>query len=143
MAFSLRQGVEFHDGSEFNASVVKWNLDRNIAISGNLTGKGDAQNRDLFWFDASYWDDEFTPNWNLSWYKDDPFGLANEVPIINKTEIINPYLINITFNISSTSFEGPLLAVIANISSSQVTVANADAGLGADSSPQVVTIVNT
>ena len=115
IAFSLRQGVEFHDGSEFNASVVKWNLDRNIAISGNLTGKGDAQNRDLFWFDASYWDDEFTPNWNLSWYKHDPFGLANEVPIINKTEIINPYLINITFNTWSNNpayFEGATFVML-------------------------------
>lgn len=115
MAFSLRQGVEFHDGSDFNASVVKWNFDRNIAISGNLTGKGDAQNRDLFWFDASRWENDFTPNWNLSWYKSDPFGLGNEIPIINKTEIINPYLINITFNTWTNDpayFEGATSVII-------------------------------
>ncbi|MFX0083240.1 MAG: ABC transporter substrate-binding protein [Candidatus Hodarchaeota archaeon] len=98
IAFSLRQGVEFHDGSEWNATVAEWNLDRNTIISGNLSGKGDRQNQDLFWFDASQWDGEFTPNWDLSWYKYDLFGLGTEIPIINQTEIINPYLINITFN---------------------------------------------
>ncbi len=115
IAFSLRQGVTFHDGSAWNATVAKWNLDRSIVISGNLTGTGDAQNRDLFWFDASQWDDEFTPNWNLSWYKSDPFGLGNEIPIINKTEIINPYLINITFNTWTNGpgyFEGATFTMI-------------------------------
>jgi len=98
IAFSLREGVEFHDGSEWNATVAKWNLDRNTIISGNLTGNGDRQNQDLFWFDASQWDADFTPNWNLSWYKYDLFGLGSEIPIINNTDIINPTLINITFN---------------------------------------------
>lgn len=104
IAFSLRQGVEFHDGSEWNATVAKWNIDRNIVISGNLSGTGDPQNRDLNWFDASQWENEFTPNWNLSWYKNDPFGLGSEIPIINNTEIINPYMINVTFN---TWYNGP------------------------------------
>jgi ABC-type oligopeptide transport system substrate-binding subunit len=98
IAFSLRTDVEFHDGSEWNATVAEWNLNRNIDISGNLSGNGDPQNRDLYWFDASQWAGEFTPNWNLSWYNYDLFGLGNEIPIINDTQIINPYLINITFN---------------------------------------------
>lgn len=28
VAFQLRKGVKFHDGSDFNAEVAKWNLDR-------------------------------------------------------------------------------------------------------------------
>ena len=107
IAFTLRQGVEFHDGSAFNASVVKWNLDRNIDISGNLTGTGDAQNRDVYWFDASQWTNEFTPNWNLTWaLTGNPFGLDTEIPVINNTEIINNYLVNITFNSWTTNIAG-------------------------------------
>jgi len=106
IAFSLRQGVTFHDGSEWNSTVAKWNIDRNIDISGNLSGKGDFQNRDLYWFDASQWDSDFTANWNLSWYNLDLFGLGNEIPIINKTEVISPYLLNITFNTWTSTVGG-------------------------------------
>ena len=100
IAFSLRSGVTFHDGSEWNATVAKWNIDRNIRISGNQSGTGDFQNRDLYWFDASQWDADFTPNWNLSWHKYNYFGadMGSEIPNINKTEVLSPYLINVTFN---------------------------------------------
>lgn len=115
IAFSLRPGVEFHDGSEWNATVAQWNINRNIDISGNQSGTGDFQNRDLYWFDASQWDADFTPNWNLSWYKDDLFGLGTEIPNINKTEVLSPSLINITFNSWTTtvgSFEAAYFQMI-------------------------------
>jgi len=63
IAISLRQGVEFHDGSDFNASVVKWNLDRMTYVSGfvNLTWNS------RYWFDPSGLQASFSPSWDLSW----------------------------------------------------------------------------
>ena len=33
--FHLREGVKFHDGSEFNATVVKWSIERVINLKGD------------------------------------------------------------------------------------------------------------
>ena len=33
ITLTLRQGVKFHDGSDFNAIVAKWNIDRYLASS--------------------------------------------------------------------------------------------------------------
>ena len=33
--FNIRQGVTFHDGSPLNATVVKWSIDRAIAMNGD------------------------------------------------------------------------------------------------------------
>lgn len=40
VTLTLRQGVKFHDGSEFNAEVVKWNMDRFRTAPGRVELKG-------------------------------------------------------------------------------------------------------
>lgn len=68
MTLTLREGVKFHDGSDFNATVAKWNIDRIFIITGNLTGHGDMRNRDTYWINTLEWMDYFTPSWNMSSY---------------------------------------------------------------------------
>ncbi len=74
----LRQGVNFHDGSEFNSTVAKWNFDR-IEYWWNTTGllpafetPGDAAV-------LGFWED-------------------GKLPIWNRTEIVNDYTIKIILN---------------------------------------------
>ncbi len=38
ITMNLRPNVKFHDGSDWNATVAKWNIDRVYVITGNLTG---------------------------------------------------------------------------------------------------------
>ncbi|MHA1104309.1 MAG: ABC transporter substrate-binding protein, partial [Promethearchaeota archaeon] len=66
ITFTLRDGVTFHDGSAWNATVAKFNIDRVYIITGNLTGNGDLRNRDTYWVDANDWVDYYTPSWNMS-----------------------------------------------------------------------------
>ncbi|MHA1197096.1 MAG: ABC transporter substrate-binding protein, partial [Promethearchaeota archaeon] len=66
--FHLRKNVTFHDGSEFNASVVKWNYDRAIYISGYEN----YQWNNFYWMDPALYVDRFIPTWNLSWAINDP-----------------------------------------------------------------------
>ena len=66
--FKLQEGVTFHDGSEFNASVAKWNIDRIIQISG-------YENRQwatIHWMNPASYKSRFIPTWNLSWAINDP-----------------------------------------------------------------------
>jgi peptide/nickel transport system substrate-binding protein len=39
LTISLRKGVRFHDGTEFNAEVVKWNIDRRLDDEVNSPSK--------------------------------------------------------------------------------------------------------
>ena len=72
--FTLRENVTFHDGSAFNATVAKWNIDRQSVITGNLTGKldpslmGDEMYKAMysFWLGAEKWARYETDSWNVS-----------------------------------------------------------------------------
>ena len=74
--FTLRENVTFHDGSVFNAEVAKWNIDRHIVITGNLTGSldpallNDAMYKAMFsfWLPAEQWAKYETDSWNVSQY---------------------------------------------------------------------------
>jgi ABC-type transport system substrate-binding protein len=96
---TLRENVTFHDGSIWNATVAKWNLDRLFVISGNLTGNGDTTLLTTYWFDVKGREDFFTPSWNLSWAKGrvgsynglpGSSKLLDHLPEINNTQVIDP-----------------------------------------------------
>ncbi|KKN13792.1 hypothetical protein LCGC14_1002720 [marine sediment metagenome] len=82
--FTLREGVKFHDGSDFNATVAKWNIDRDIVISGNLTGKltpdllTDEMYKAIFsyWLPATHWSQFETDTWNVSQFIGQPASYA-------------------------------------------------------------------
>ncbi|KKN55194.1 hypothetical protein LCGC14_0584640 [marine sediment metagenome] len=82
--FTLREGVKFHDGSDFNATVAKWNIDRDIVISGNLTGKltGDLLTDEMYkaifsyWLPAAHWSQFETDTWNVSQFIGQPASYA-------------------------------------------------------------------
>jgi len=82
--FTLREGVKFHDGSDFNATVAKWNIDRHMVISGNLTGKltpdllTDEMYKAIFsyWLPASHWAQFETDTWNVSQFIGQPASYA-------------------------------------------------------------------
>ena len=59
VTFTLRQGVKFHDGTAFDASVVKWNIER------YKTGKGSLRTGDLSLVDTVEVVDPATVKFNL------------------------------------------------------------------------------
>lgn len=87
VTITLRNDVTFHDGSAWNATVAKWNIDRVYIITGNLTGNGDLRNRDTYWVDADDWTDYYTTGWNMSQY----IGKFGWYDTVNSTDYQNPY----------------------------------------------------
>ncbi len=67
---TLREGVKFHDGSNWNATVMKWNIDRLYIITGNLTGDGDQRNLPNLWDDEDAWAPYYSESFNMSEYDD-------------------------------------------------------------------------
>ncbi|MHA2287588.1 MAG: ABC transporter substrate-binding protein [Promethearchaeota archaeon] len=94
ISFNLRQGVTFHDGSEFNATVVKWNFDRIINISAFV----DQNWYGRTWFNPSGLESRYTSTWNLSWADSDPFGTGGRIPFINSSIVVSEYVVNFTLN---------------------------------------------
>ena len=66
--FKLQEGVTFHDGSAFNASVAKWNIDRLTQI----TGYDNYQWNNMYWMNPASYVNRFIPTWDLSWAINDP-----------------------------------------------------------------------
>ena len=98
----LRENVKFHDGSEWNATVAKWNYDRWITLVGNLTGNQVwTQWKSLMFRPARDMHNLYTESWNMSHYYDnDPlygtpitpqyYGKDND-PNLSWTSVNNTY----------------------------------------------------
>jgi len=77
---TLREGVQFQDGSNWNATVLKWNIDRLFIITGNLTGNGEMRNINSYWAEVENDKPYFTPSWNLSQYDAPNLGIIPPPP---------------------------------------------------------------
>ena len=80
---TLRENVKFQDGSEWNATVAKWNIDRAYVLTGNLTGSEGSGHKDIMghmtFKPGIDYKDFFTPSWNYSYtYSNDP---VNGLPV--------------------------------------------------------------
>jgi len=91
----LREDVTFHDGSAWNATVAKWNIDRNMVMTGNITGSitaydiGVTKARTAYWVNAEDWVDYETATWNISQFIGKPgtyeeFGASTDDDMIGR-----------------------------------------------------------
>ena len=81
VTLTLREGVTFHDGSNWNATVLKWNIDRAHLINGNYTGlaTGSYEEEEGNLLGTMLVEDNkpyFTSTWNLSEYDSPNLGLT-------------------------------------------------------------------
>ena len=90
MDITLREGVMFHDGSDWNATVCKWNIDRMMYILGNINfclgatpDSAVTGNRPLYWMSVSDWAPYATATWNVATLLGPgpyTYGYLNEYP---------------------------------------------------------------
>ena len=73
MDITLRENVTFHDGSDWNATVCKWNIDRLMYILGNINfclGSSYDSNvrntRPIYWMSIADWAPYATSSWNVT-----------------------------------------------------------------------------
>ena len=84
--FTLRENVTFHDGSDWNATVWKWNIDRMNLISGNYTGKArntddnEAEGNLMNTIIVEDYKTYFTETWNMSKFDSPYLGLIPPDP---------------------------------------------------------------
>lgn len=84
ITMNLRPDVKFQDGSDWNATVAKWNIDRIFVVTGNLTGETPNEanvmnsRTNRWWLKAS--DDApfatLDGSWNVSGFINTPPGYA-------------------------------------------------------------------
>jgi len=84
MNITLRENVKFQDGSEWNATVAKWNIDRTYVLVGNLTGgEGDYNGimSHMCFKPGIDYEPFFTTSWNYSsTYSNDPVNGLPQPP---------------------------------------------------------------
>ncbi len=73
MDLTLRENVTFQDGSDWNATVCKWNLDRLMYTLGSINfclgssvDSAVSNNRPIFWMSVKDWAPYATASWNVS-----------------------------------------------------------------------------
>ena len=110
MNFTLRDNVQFHDGSEWNSTVAAWNLDRTVWRSGGFGAGKPGPLMLNMWFKASDLAPYFTPEWNFTWAIGQNAtyggvtntvagdGMNGYVSWINKTIAVDPLTLRIEFN---------------------------------------------
>lgn len=74
ITFKLRQGVKFHDGSDFNAGVAKWNFDQFLAAK--LASVKDIESVEVI--------DDYTLKFNLKQYTNTLFPTLGSIYMISK-----------------------------------------------------------
>ncbi len=109
----LRQGVKFHDLTDFNAQAAKWNIDRFFfklpRTPGTEPGIFDADKAE-----------ELVPGLDLSWVpiSDDPAAVIKRpVCVLNNSEVMDTFTIRLNLNLPLGSqlystFRGPAMKML-------------------------------